>query len=192
MKGVSYMPKAIDITGQRFGKLVAIKRVPSRNYHTYWLCKCDCGNEKEIQTAHLTSGATTSCGCEHTNVFTEYNKEKICILCKKPFIANNYKRVYCYDCAPSGLDAADLLRYKKRALKHQLIEYKGGKCEKCGYNKCEGALQFHHRDPKQKEFALSQINLNDTNFSIEKVYQEIDKCDLLCANCHAEEHYIKD
>ena len=37
---------------------------------------------------------------------------------------------------------------------------------------------------------LGGINLNDTNFSIDKVYEEVDKCDLLCANCHAEAHYL--
>lgn len=57
------MPKALDITNQRFGKLVAISKVPSKNGKTYWLCQCDCGNQKEIQTSHLISGATTSCGC---------------------------------------------------------------------------------------------------------------------------------
>jgi len=38
------MPKALDLTGQKFGKLTAIERLPSRNGKTYWLCKCECGN----------------------------------------------------------------------------------------------------------------------------------------------------
>ena len=42
------MPKAIDITNQKFGKLTAIQRAPSRSGKTYWLCKCECGNEKEV------------------------------------------------------------------------------------------------------------------------------------------------
>lgn len=58
------MPKALDITNQRFGKLVAISKAASKSGKTYWLCKCDCGNEKEIQTSHLTDGRTKSCGCE--------------------------------------------------------------------------------------------------------------------------------
>ena len=76
--------------------------------------------------------------------------------------------------------------------KDRLIEYKGKKCEICGYDKCEGALQFHHKDPSLKEFTLSHINLNNTNFSLQKILQEIDKCELLCANCHAEKHYSED
>lgn len=183
------MPLAKDLTGQRFGKLVALEKAPSRNKHTYWLCQCDCGNKKEIQTSHLTSGASKSCGCE--SKLNDIQQSRKCILCGKDFIANNYIRLYCYECSPQGLSTAEVLRSKKRALKHLLVQYKGGKCQKCGYNKCEGALQFHHRDPKQKDFTLSQINLNDTNFSMEKIKQEVDKCDLLCANCHFEEHYIK-
>ena len=57
------MPKALDITGQRFGRLVAIKKAPSRSGKTYWDCKCDCGNTKEVQTTHLRNGTIKSCGC---------------------------------------------------------------------------------------------------------------------------------
>lgn len=59
------MPSAIDITGQRFGKLIALSKAPSRNGKTYWLCQCDCGNQKEIQTCALRDGRTKSCGCEN-------------------------------------------------------------------------------------------------------------------------------
>ena len=62
------MPKALDLTGQRFGKLVAISKAPSRSGKTYWLCQCDCGNQKEIQTNHLTTGATQSCGCLNDSI----------------------------------------------------------------------------------------------------------------------------
>lgn len=42
------MPAPLNITGQRFGKLIALKKVDSRKGNTYWLCQCDCGNQKEI------------------------------------------------------------------------------------------------------------------------------------------------
>ena len=57
------MPKALDITNQRFGNLIAIEKAPSQKGKTYWKCKCDCGNEKIIQTSHLIDGRTKSCGC---------------------------------------------------------------------------------------------------------------------------------
>lgn len=57
------MPKALDLTNEKFGKLTAIKKVASKSGKTYWLCKCECGTEKEIQTSHLVNGAIQSCGC---------------------------------------------------------------------------------------------------------------------------------
>ena len=65
-----------------------------------------------------------------------------------------------------------------------LIAYKGGKCERCGYNKCNRALEFHHIDPGVKDFGISdQINRN-----IDDLKAEADKCILVCSNCHAEIH----
>ena len=65
-----------------------------------------------------------------------------------------------------------------------MIEYKGGKCVVCNYNKCQQALQFHHRDPNEKEFAVA----NSGTLDIEKLKVEVDKCLLVCANCHVEIH----
>ena len=52
-----------DLTGKRFGRLTAIKRVEIRNSKSYWLCRCDCGKEKVVESAHLTCNQTRSCGC---------------------------------------------------------------------------------------------------------------------------------
>jgi len=54
--------KPMDLTGQRFGRLVAIKRV-SRKPYTLWACRCDCGNNTVVRLGHLRAGATQSCGC---------------------------------------------------------------------------------------------------------------------------------
>lgn len=59
----------------------------------------------------------------------------------------------------------------------------GGKCSKCGYDKCEEALEFHHKDPTQKDFAIGGSPL-----SRKKIFNEAKKCILLCANCHRELH----
>ena len=72
-----------------------------------------------------------------------------------------------------------------------MIDYKGGKCQnpdcstKGGYNRSINGLEFHHIDPTKKEFSISQIRLCKMN---EKIKKELDKCDLLCANCHREIH----
>ncbi len=77
-------------------------------------------------------------------------------------------------------------RWKK--LKKWAVEYKGGKCEVCGYNKCIAALEFHHRDPKEKEAAWTSIRKR----SFEFIKKELDKCALLCACCHREVHFNKE
>ena len=65
-----------------------------------------------------------------------------------------------------------------------LIRYAGGKCQHCGYDKCFRALEFHHTNPNEKDFGVSR-NLTK---SIASLKEEVDKCILLCSNCHAEEH----
>lgn len=52
-----------DLTGQRFGRLTVIKRLPSKHKKTRWGCLCDCGQETEVTTDHLKRGHTESCGC---------------------------------------------------------------------------------------------------------------------------------
>jgi hypothetical protein len=82
------------------------------------------------------------------------------------------------------------LRNKTNTLKSQEIidSFKEGKkCEKCGYNKYKCALEFHHKDPKQKEFNISSGGKK----KIERIKEEIKKCVLLCSNCHREFHYLE-
>jgi hypothetical protein len=80
-------------------------------------------------------------------------------------------------------NSAKVVRYRIR-VKQKLIQYKGGECQICGYNKpVPGAYHFHHRDPSTKLF-----NINSSTLGFEKLLLEVDKCDLLCACCHAEIH----
>ena len=57
------MKKPIDLTGQRFGRLVVLERAENRAERTYWRCQCDCGKIKDISTKTLRNGSTQSCGC---------------------------------------------------------------------------------------------------------------------------------
>ena len=57
-----------DLTGQRFGKLTALHPGPGRYGRPYsWICRCDCGNETNVYTSHLTSGRVSSCGCGYVS-----------------------------------------------------------------------------------------------------------------------------
>ncbi len=74
---------------------------------------------------------------------------------------------------------------KRQAVKQQCVDYLGGKCSKCGYDKCLAALDFHHLDITQKD--KTYVN---NRMSFDKLKPELDKCVLLCANCHREEHHL--
>lgn len=69
------MGKAIDLTGQRFGRLTVISRAESRNGKTIWHCKCDCGNEKDVIYDNLKRGRTQSCGCIQKEIASNLCKD---------------------------------------------------------------------------------------------------------------------
>ncbi len=85
-------------------------------------------------------------------------------------------------CKKCRVEAVNKRRKKMKAM---AVEYKGGKCEKCGYDKCIGALEFHHLDPSQKDFGIGGKR---QTAAWETIKQEVDKCILVCANCHREIH----
>lgn len=72
----------------------------------------------------------------------------------------------------------------RQKLKDKSIEYKGGKCVLCGYDKSKWALDFHHQNPNEKDFNLASYK----TLKWENIKNELDKCILLCSNCHREEH----
>lgn len=91
-----------------------------------------------------------------------------------------YKCVHCeYDCSRKYLQG---LRERARA-------YAGGCCQLCGYDKCTRALHFHHIDPTTKLFAILENRPGKPIArSWDKLKPEIDKCILVCMNCHMEAH----
>lgn len=71
----------------------------------------------------------------------------------------------------------------RRRAKIKAIAHFGGCCLRCGYTACIRSLQFHHKDPSQKDFTISGKSV-----SWGRILQELEKCVLLCANCHGEIH----
>jgi len=72
---------------------------------------------------------------------------------------------------------------RRRKVKEMATAYKGGKCIICGYRKYIGALDLHHINPETKKFGIGDKGYTR---SWETIRQEIDKCVLVCANCHRE------
>lgn len=106
--------------------------------------------------------------------------EKQCPICGKifkPKSAAANQRTCCYECMPDGVQLT------RGAFLGLLKKKKGGKCSRCGYDKCLKALEFHHIDPSKKDFTIS----ND-HFRLKDAIEESKKCILLCSNCHKEFH----
>ena len=103
--------------------------------------------------------------------------------CKKhgkcEFVLDTSGRWRCKKCR------SEAVQRRRRKIKEMAIEYKGGKCEICGYNKCFDALEFHHINPSEKDFGIGEKGYTR---SFEVIKKELDKCMLLCCRCHRELH----
>jgi predicted HNH restriction endonuclease len=118
---------------------------------------------------------------------------KICPKCKQEQSDDNFylrsdrkngqTHSYCRKC----INAQTIKRQQQ--FKKQCIEYKGGKCSICGYDKCQASLEFHHLDPTEKDFCISTMKTTSYKKNREKMEKELDKCILVCANCHKEIHF---
>ena len=71
-------------------------------------------------------------------------------------------------------------------MKSRALELLGNECCLCGFSGSPAAMQFHHVDPRKKE-----VNFNDSFVSWDRYKKELEKCILLCANCHATVHWME-
>lgn len=88
------------------------------------------------------------------------------------------QRWKCLECS------SDYNYHYKKKKKEKAVQYKGGCCCKCGYNKSNAALHFHHLDENTKSFEICPNIIKKWDV----LKKELDKCILLCMNCHFEEH----
>ena len=117
-------------------------------------------------------------------------KYENCVCCGKPLTGR--QRKYCSkECKDKSerLKNPSYKRQRRRGIdrKLKLVELKGGCCENCGYSKNLSALTFHHIDPRDKSFNIEMKNI--ANHEWQTVLEEVDKCQLLCHNCHHEMHH---
>lgn len=166
----------IDITGQRFGKLVALSPIYSGNKdkHTKWLCKCDCGNTLEVDLGNLRQGLSQSCGCTQSK-----EEEKII----KLLTQNNIEFIYQYKFNDFQNKKFDFFIDNK-----YIIEYDGQqhfKYNGTGWDTKEHFERTRKSDleknkycfdnnipliriPYNKEYQLSDLKLETTKFLLTK------------------------
>ncbi len=131
-----------------------------------------------------------SCSVSFNNKLKPKRKpEHKCKNCEKPI---NAKKTYCSEECVSEYKKNNKKQIKtnyqqlkewRQRQKIKAVEYKGGKCQICDYNKSISTLCFHHTKPSEKLFSISPCDK-----SWNKIKLELDKCILLCQNCHREEH----
>lgn len=126
--------------------------------------------------------------CETEKPFTEFRVDKArtdgytsaCKAC----LSESYKKAYQEKYKPTVNKRAKRVRQEHRRMIAGLME--GKCCVRCGYDDPR-AFEYHHRDPSQKSFTISSGHMR----SNKAILEEIEKCDLLCANCHRIEHYTE-
>jgi hypothetical protein len=143
------------------------------------LCECGCGNEvtlaKRTNKSHgIIKGMPLRFFNNHGSSFAK-TKETHCVHGHERNAENTSSGSRCRICSNAA---------KTKYVQHQkeqLVEYKGGICVDCkgAYPMC--CYQFDHRDPMDKEFSIS----SKAGYPLEILKTEADKCDLVCANCHA-------
>ena len=138
-----------DLKNQKFGKLTALEHITKKN-GSYWLCKCDCGNLKEVRANHLVGGTTISCGCiyKQTNQqFKKYNRYEI---------KGDYTEVYTNNTNSKFLiDTEDLERVK----------------EHCWYEANNGYIVF--KDKKVTMLHRFVMNCNDKKLVVDHIHHDI-------------------
>ena len=104
--------------------------------------------------------------------------DRICAICGRPYVYNRRKGHTMQKCNSC------MVNQRKQDRKLRAVAYKGGQCAICGYNRCVNALAFHHRNGEDKLFGISGSHA----LSWDKIKLELDKCVMLCMNCHTEYH----
>lgn len=164
------MPKKLDLTGQKFGRLIAIKEGPRNNAgRTTWICKCECGTEKTVLTTQLTSGNTQSCGClqkERTRIANQ----------SKNLIGKRFGRLIVIERLPSSskwkclCDCGNVIITNTNHLNQ-------GHTQSCGCLQKDKASETHFKNLTGKRFGMLTVEGLDVSKSSSKAKFYICKCD---------------
>jgi hypothetical protein len=113
------------------------------------------------------------------------NSTSFCLVCGKQ-LSGRQKKYCSRSCKNKDLQSYEAQKRRGLARKQELIDEAGSCCSICGYRNNLAALVFHHTQPDGKDFKLDMRSLSNRTYQSVRI--EIEKCVLLCANCHAEVH----
>lgn len=164
------MPKKLDLTNQRFGRLIAIKEGPRNSSgRTTWQCKCDCGNEKIVLTSLLRNGTTQSCGC--------LNKERTRLANQsKDLSGQKFGRLTVIERMPNSS------KWKCQCECGNIVitdtnHLNQGHTKSCGCLQKDRASETHFKNLTGKRFGMLLVKCLDTEKSTTKEKFYICSCD---------------
>ncbi len=115
------------------------------------------------------------------SLYSQRKSEGLCVHCGEPARPGKTQCQYCFK------HRAKRLTRNRQALKRKAVEYLGGKCLDCGIQTdFISVYDFHHENADDKDEGIAELM---SRFKVwEKIQVELDKCVLLCANCHRIRH----
>lgn len=172
------MIKTCEKCGEDFEHLQIVDG-KSRNLQRRRYClTCSPFGAKNTKKLHIVREENeTHRKCSKCNILKELNEENFY---RRRDRTNNEYHYYCRQCS------SDNSKMYQKERKKFAVDYKGGKCCKCGYDKCIAAMDFHHLDPNEKDYEPSKLFTQSKSY--ETIKNELDKCILVCSNCHREIH----
>jgi hypothetical protein len=124
------------------------------------------------------------------NKLRNLQNRKFCLICS-PFAKHNTRPDITAPLKDRYVNGKRIKRCPQQTVrlfrirkKQKMIDYKGGKCVICGYNRCSASMHFHHINAADKSFGISDHHA----WGFERLKPELDKCVLVCSNCHGELH----
>lgn len=132
------------------------------------------------------TGIEKSLGINRRSVYRILNRKSVqlvrvinneCDICGGPIKNNPKNRTRCAPCQ---------VKLRRYMLKAKAVDFKGGKCQRCGWSGSLCGYDFHHMDPSKKRFLINAKTM--TTHSWDKIVEELNNCELLCAICHRIEH----
>jgi predicted nucleic acid-binding Zn ribbon protein len=161
---------------------------PSWDYSQAWLgvtIPCSSGFPEFGRIYQQIALLAALCSSSYQGYNAVMNNPSNCIVCGKSLHGRQTK--FCSPvCKNKDLQSYEAQKRRGLARKLDLIKNAGGRCSICGYDKNLAALVFHHTASSDKDFKLDMRSLS--NRRLDPVLEEINKCILVCANCHAELH----
>ena len=169
----------IDMTGKTYGRLTVIGRDPNppkMKYNTFvwWLCNCSCGGKTTVRGSTLRNGETKSCGCLRVELCTKRFAEP-----RRKYPNRKEKQKASYHRHKEYHREKDRKRYDRGNVIIQAAKDKP--CKDCGKQYHFSLMDFDHLPGTEKDFSISSCIGRK---SLEKLQEEIGKCEVVCALCH--------